>query len=275
MFDTVKVGKKIAGFRKENNMTQMELADNLGVSYQAVSNWERGNSMPDISKLPEICSLLGCSIDELLENENNGLIKHVVKGDVKDYIKEEQVTFHELAEAAPVLKPSQTQSLLETILEEQEERISLKDLLSMAPFVSEEYLLQWVNKADVNENIEDLIALAPFLSEEALDLLVKKLSGDIEMKKIVGLAPFLEEDSLNYLVMKCLHVNKLKELTTLAPFLEEDMLDNVIVYAIEQDKIEECIGLYPFLSEDTLKRVSDYFMRKGNFVAFKALAPFL
>lgn len=274
MFDTVKVGKKIAGFRKGNNMTQMELADNLGVSYQAVSNWERGNSMPDISKLPEICSLLGCSIDELLDNENNGLIKHVVQGDAKEYIKEERVTFHQLAEAAPVLKPQQTQSLLETILEEQENTITIKELISIAPFVSEEYLLQWVTKVDAGENIEELAGLAPFLSEEMLDMLIKKLEGEIEVGKIAGLAPFIRKESLNYLVMKCLHNDRINDITSLAPFLNEETLENIIVYAIEQSKIDECIGLYPFLSEGALKKVSEILMKNGNFKAFTALAPF-
>lgn len=66
MFDTVKVGKIISQKRKEHNMTQLALADKLGVSFQAVSNWERGYSMPDISKLPELAALFGCSIEELL-----------------------------------------------------------------------------------------------------------------------------------------------------------------------------------------------------------------
>lgn len=44
MFDTIAVGRKIAFLRKEQNMTQTELADRMMVSYQAVSNWERGVS---------------------------------------------------------------------------------------------------------------------------------------------------------------------------------------------------------------------------------------
>lgn len=44
MFDTVKTGKKIAELRKQKDMTQFELADAMGISYQAVSNWERGVS---------------------------------------------------------------------------------------------------------------------------------------------------------------------------------------------------------------------------------------
>lgn len=54
MSDAGLIGKKLAQLRKEKNITHMEIADILGVSYQAVSYWERGNSILDISKLPEI-----------------------------------------------------------------------------------------------------------------------------------------------------------------------------------------------------------------------------
>ena len=54
MFDTMKTAHAIKSARIKKNMTQMNLADEMGVSYQAVSNWERGNSMPDISKLEDL-----------------------------------------------------------------------------------------------------------------------------------------------------------------------------------------------------------------------------
>ena len=41
MFDMNKVGKQIAQLRKEKKITQMNLADQVGVSFQAISNWER------------------------------------------------------------------------------------------------------------------------------------------------------------------------------------------------------------------------------------------
>ena len=44
MFDTIRIGKRIAELRKKKDMTQFELADSMGISYQAVSNWERGVS---------------------------------------------------------------------------------------------------------------------------------------------------------------------------------------------------------------------------------------
>ena len=81
MFDTKEIGRKISEFRKVSNMTQMELADRLNISFQAVSNWERGNSMPDISKLPELAELFGISIDELLGKKSE-LITNIIEGDI-------------------------------------------------------------------------------------------------------------------------------------------------------------------------------------------------
>ncbi|PWL44598.1 MAG: hypothetical protein DBY45_05475 [Clostridiales bacterium] len=43
-FSIEQIGRRISGRRKEKNMTQMELADRMGISFQAVSNWERGVS---------------------------------------------------------------------------------------------------------------------------------------------------------------------------------------------------------------------------------------
>lgn len=54
LFDIKKAGKRIVELRKESKITQMVLADLLGVSFQAISNWERDETMPNISKLPEL-----------------------------------------------------------------------------------------------------------------------------------------------------------------------------------------------------------------------------
>ncbi len=62
-----KISNKICEFRKERSLTQEQLGVKLGVSGQAVSKWEKGESMPDIMLLPELCNVLGISIDSLLE----------------------------------------------------------------------------------------------------------------------------------------------------------------------------------------------------------------
>ena len=60
------LGKRIAYHRKRLGMTQEQLAQRVGVSAQAVSKWENNLSCPDITILPELASIFGISVDELL-----------------------------------------------------------------------------------------------------------------------------------------------------------------------------------------------------------------
>ena len=60
------MGNRIAKYRKLKNLTQEALAEQLGVSSQAVSKWENDLSCPDISLLPKLCGILGITTDELL-----------------------------------------------------------------------------------------------------------------------------------------------------------------------------------------------------------------
>ncbi len=62
----LQIAENLRRLRQERNMTQSELADQLGVSYQAVSRWENKSSYPDIELLPAIASLFGVTVDYLL-----------------------------------------------------------------------------------------------------------------------------------------------------------------------------------------------------------------
>lgn len=64
--DINKVGNQIAVLRKNKGLTQAELGDRTGVSFQAVSKWERGESLPDTAVLPDLAAVLGASIDFIL-----------------------------------------------------------------------------------------------------------------------------------------------------------------------------------------------------------------
>lgn len=63
---TVYLGENIKKLRREKELTQETLAEFLGVTFQRVSNWERGESYPDITMLPEIAGFFKVSVDELL-----------------------------------------------------------------------------------------------------------------------------------------------------------------------------------------------------------------
>ena len=58
------ISEKIKEYRKENHLTQEELGMLLGVSAQAISKWERKECYPDITFLPDIASLLCCSVND-------------------------------------------------------------------------------------------------------------------------------------------------------------------------------------------------------------------
>ena len=67
MNDKMDFGEKIKKIRKDNKLTQKDLADKLNVTYQAVSKWERGENLPDILIIKEISKLYKIDINELMD----------------------------------------------------------------------------------------------------------------------------------------------------------------------------------------------------------------
>ncbi len=64
----VQISKAIVRLRKENNMSQEDMANQLNVSRQAVSKWERGESLPDIENISALAKLFSVSIDSLVND---------------------------------------------------------------------------------------------------------------------------------------------------------------------------------------------------------------
>ena len=67
--DQIRIGSFLKELRKEKNLTQEQLAEQLGVSNRTVSRWETGSNMPDISMLVEIADLYEVSIPEIINGE--------------------------------------------------------------------------------------------------------------------------------------------------------------------------------------------------------------
>lgn len=70
------IGSRISGCRQNRNMTQEELAGRIGVTPQAVSKWERGQSVPDTILLADLCQILGVSADYLLGIEGQQITEN-------------------------------------------------------------------------------------------------------------------------------------------------------------------------------------------------------
>lgn len=79
------LGQKIAELRKAKNMTQLELANLLNITDKAVSKWERDISCPDINTFPKLAEILGVSVDELLQ-ANDEVSKNKETKDIIDLV---------------------------------------------------------------------------------------------------------------------------------------------------------------------------------------------
>ena len=69
--DNKRTGQFICQLRKEKGLTQAALAERLNLSNRAVSKWENGDGMPDVSVLPDLADALGVTVDELLRGERS------------------------------------------------------------------------------------------------------------------------------------------------------------------------------------------------------------
>ena len=74
-----KIGKFIFEKRREKGLTQQQLAEKLGVTNKAISKWENGKCMPDISIIKDLCDILGITITTLLNGEENKDDEIVIK----------------------------------------------------------------------------------------------------------------------------------------------------------------------------------------------------
>ena len=91
--DQKKIGAFIAQCRKEKNLTQMQLAELLEITSQAVSKWENGRGMPDVSLLQPLCNVLDISLNELFSGEHISTEEYKGKAEenISRLFKEKQI----------------------------------------------------------------------------------------------------------------------------------------------------------------------------------------
>lgn len=249
MFDMESIGQKISYLRKKQNMTQMELADRLNISFQAVSNWERGDSMPDISKLPELAKILEVSIDELLGHTSE-LLEKSTEGEVKEYLQENEVTTEELEEVASMLKPDQVDEIFKHT-----KPGCLTELSGLAPFISQDVLDEMALKLAKSDDFPYISSLAPFLSKEVIGKLVQIIDAEEGFTALSGLFPFMPQNSLDKMAAEEFAKTGTDNISAIAPFLSKAFLNKLAKEIIEKDGIDALSPIIPFLDQEML---SDY-----------------
>ena len=229
MFDMDKVGKKIAKLRKSHNMTQPELADKMGISFQAVSNWERGNSMPDIAKLPELAELFHTTVDKLL-GEKSELVESAARGELEKYLEDNPISSEELCNAAPILKPDQM-----TVILESQKEIDISELNCILPFLNEDTVDKISLMLYQRSGLDEMIKVAPFISDEQLRQFADLEYASNGLCGLSSIAPFLDSDYLNELAKKAVRKDGIKAISCIAPFLDSEVLSEWVkeVYGLK------------------------------------------
>lgn len=85
-FDASSLGRNIRARRLCLTLTQAELAERLNVTAQAVSLWERGETTPDISLLPDLSCILGCPVDALLSSPGSKYRRRITVQDMREAV---------------------------------------------------------------------------------------------------------------------------------------------------------------------------------------------
>ena len=159
LFSMERIGLQIMRARKKKGMTQMELADRMGISFQAVSNWERGQSCPDIARLFELSELFDVSIDELLGNPRAVKIATEVMDGTTPALPVE-----ELAEVAPLLDQKQADDVIR-------ESLAQKGLPEQPQ--AEDPPAPEQAPVSAKERMEGVLSLLPYASEATVAALAK------------------------------------------------------------------------------------------------------
>lgn len=256
-FDMSRIGRTIAQLRRNRNMTQMQLADEMGVSFQAVSNWERGQSMPDISKLPELAELFSVTIDHLL-GRSSLLVEKAIQGKLEEL---PVLTVEEVASTAPLLPPQQLDTLTDQLMAQEQ----LPDMTALLPFLSTEMVDELLRQQATQDG--GLVRYAPFASEAAVDeiALIRSKAG----KSFLELAPFMSEDAIDRLARE--REAQGESIVQLAPFMYEDTIDEI---ALARNKANKSFTeLAPFISEDALNQIVLDRLRSGKTI--NHLLPFV
>lgn len=222
--------------RQENSLTQRDVADRLGVTPQAVSKWERCESLPDITLLPELAEMYGVSIEEIL---NAGHIEQnyaVVLQRLNTFVDKntfEQVR-REFEDAACVAELNVPLDFFMALNNEQRDAL-LGLLLDMDGYT---------------EVIDDILQ---YLNLRQRERLIRRVAEDGDYHGLEMLLPFMTKSVRTEIVILLLERNEMEFLEEMVMFLNREQKDLVIHYVIDNNLgIEALDSFLPFFDKEQL-----------------------
>ncbi|MDR2504642.1 MAG: helix-turn-helix transcriptional regulator, partial [Oscillospiraceae bacterium] len=310
MLQMAKIGAYIARLRKANGLTQGKLADKLSVSHQAVSNWERGDSLPDASQWIPLSRTLGTSVDlllyggELPEDDRSSEAEEI-EPPVEAHIKEDAAVADEPKAASSFEhiwsfgnggdedEDDEDEDDDEDDDEEEDEEDEDDD-----EDESDDDDLD----CDLDDDIDDdggfweqIASFAPHMSRDGLARLVSdpSVKEKPDWNTVRKLAPFLPREALDKLAInactsfyaapqgtsQCSQSPDFDQVVKLAPFMSRQGLDYIVAMVAKSERIDFDVlkKLAPFLSRETVAALVDGALKfeHPDFDGLIKLAPFM
>lgn len=195
MFDTKRFGAYMCSMRKRADMTQSGLAEKLNVTRQSVSNYECGDSFPDISILITIADIFHVTLDELIlsgaPTQREAMVLKSAANN-QEFPKElHQESIRDFINIAPLLKPSILKKLVAVL---SNEGIDISSVISLAEYLQDETVIELLETVTFDQLSDELLErLIPFLDAKAQIVIFQKiLDGQLDYKLIRVMLPYSE-----------------------------------------------------------------------------------
>ncbi len=201
MFDMQKFARFLLQKRKEKNITQGQLAEEIGVSTQAVSKWERGEAMPEISKLADLAVALDVTTEDIMSAMDSKDKSYTLEEGQAESITEADEAYLALADKTLIgnvfeLAPHLSQNVLKTAIIEITVAKGSSVAKMLFKFADEETLRQCaitVFDMDISVGKGDF---APYLPQEKLSAILLNSVADGNMERAIALLPCCKNEDV-------------------------------------------------------------------------------
>lgn len=264
MFDMQKVGERIAALRRKENMTQAELAEKLGISYQAVSSWERGATMPDIGKLVELARILCTTVDMLLTGENLEISQEMEtdapddeKNAQKEKVIEEEKEGH-FSDSIWFLFSGMKRQLADQTQYIREQLQNIQLHISGAHVCYDEENGRPVIKLENKKNMGEIKIFA------SSDIKKKNSCGRSSSDTIGALACYMDQETLEDELVRAIDNGDDDTVEEIACYLEPDTIDRAMERAQEPLTSEMLEELSTYMSHGALEECAVQALNEGD-----------
>ena len=192
MFDIKKFGGYLSCLRKNADMTQMELADKLNLTRQAISRYEHGDSFPDVTILVTIAEIFHVTLDDLINSGvptrgESVILRDVARG--REPVSPEHID--DVLNLAPYLKPSVLSKLSSGL---SKQGIDISAVVSLVEYLNDDSTAAMLENAALEKVSPELFAkLMPLLDHDSKNMILQKvISGEMDWHFLQQLFPYMD-----------------------------------------------------------------------------------